>query len=553
MPPIVTSGATGIDYYFREHFETALFALLGISGLVLFVSCFNVANLMFGRGLQREREIGIKLALGAGRIRILQQLLTESGLLLLAALGFALLLSLAGIKFFTDFFTGSYGRNDLIFVVDLDWRVLLFTALAATCAIVVFAIVPAWRTSNVDPAIALKAGSRSATSSRATARKLLLIGQVAMTFVILVSANVFTESIHYLRNNAFNFDGDAVVDTQLMPSPQIGPIRYTDAYFSTFLNEIRNIPYVRQASLSSFAPLVSSPFQEEVRPLDQPDRTVRVPAEFVTDGFLDVMHIALLAGHDFRSAETAAMPRAGVLSQYAAERLFPNGHVIGQHIQFGSEPETRNVEIVGVVADTPLEDAHMRTPGFLLLSIWQLPRMAEWGNLQVAFRGPVAAMESALRKKIEQSGRQQVFLMSTLSELRQRSLLQDRLLNTISRAYVGLTLVLAAVGLSGLLLFMVASREKEIAIRIALGANARDVKYLIAREAVLLIGVGASIGTPCSYIAIRSLSALVYGPATLIRPVCSALAILIVVAVISALNPVRRTGLVNPNDALRNE
>lgn len=554
MPPTVTSGTTGIDYYFREHFETALLALLAISVLVLLVACVNVANLMFARGLQREREIGIRLALGAGRVRVLKQLLLESGLLLLVALGFAFALAIAGAKLLAGFFMGSWGRTDVLFAVDLDWRVLLFTALVALLAVLVFAILPAWRTSDVDPAVSLKAASRSVTGSRAGVRKLLLVGQVAMTLVILVGADVFAESIQYLRNNALSFGGDSVVDAQLMPIPNTGPARKADGYFKTLVNDIGSLPQVRKVSLSSFAPLVSSPFREDVRPLDHPDRSVRIPAEFVTDSFIDIMHMPLLAGRDFRRTETAATQRIGILSQFAADRLFPDGHAIGRHIQFGSEPETRDVEVVGVVADRALEDPHMRAKGFLLLNIWQLQRMADWGNLQVTFSGSATAMESALRREIEHAGHQQIFLMSTLSQLRERSLLQDRLLVTIGKVYVVLVLLLAAVGLSGLLLFFVGSREKEMAIRMALGAELQEMQALVVREAVLLIGAGALIGTPLAYIAVRSFSSLVYGVApTLISPVLLAFAILSAVAVLSVLAPMRRAGAISPNDVLRNE
>jgi predicted permease len=556
-PPMVVSGATGVDYYFREHFQSALFALLAISLLVLLVSCVNISNLMLARGLGRQREIAIRLALGAARFRILRQLLAESVLLLTAGLGFAILLAIVSARTIAGFFTGALSRSDISFPIEIDWRVLLFTAVVAVVAVVLFAMLPAWRTSNVDPSSSLNSGSRSVTGSRTGPRKLLLIGQVALTFLILVTASVFLESVTYLRNHSLGFDGGDALDAQLMPVPQVLASQKPagDAYLSSFLDAIGSIPGVRAVSLSSFAPLVDVPFKEDVRPLDKAySNVVRVPAEFVTEGFLGLMHIPLLAGRDFRPSETPATQRLTIVSQSVANRLFPETEAIGKHIQFGSEPETRDVEIIGIAADRKLEDPHMRDGGFILLSLWQLPRMADWGNLQVSFSGPPAPVMSALRREIDKAGCQQVFLMSTMSDLRDRSLLQDRLLAVIGKIYVSLVLVLTAFGLVGLLLFFASSREKEIAIRVAVGAERRDIWSLVAREAAFVTAAGLLVGVPTSYLVVRALSGLLYGvPPTLLGPWCGSVVVTAAVATLAMVIPMFRATSIDPNIALRSE
>lgn len=554
MPPVVASGTTGIDYYFREHFENALFALLAISILVLIASCVNVANLLLARGLQRQREIGVRLAIGGARWRIVRQLLVESAILLAAGLGFAFILALISSRLMARFLIAAFAKPDIYFTVALDWRVLLFTGLAGMLAVLIFAIVPAWRTSDVDPVRSLKGASRSVSGSRAAARKILLTGQVAITFVILVGASVFSYSIAYLRGRALSLNGDTVLNAQLMPVPQIGSKQQNaDSYFRTLLDRIRSLPGVRNVSLTSFAPLVSAPYKEDIRRLDRPDKAVlQAPAEFVTDGFLKIMHIPLLQGRDFRATATEHSQRTTIVSESVAERLFPEGHALGRHIQFGTEPETRNLEIVGIAADRPLEDPHLRNKGFLLLNLWQLQRMGNWGNLQVQFSGSVSSLTSGLRSEIERAGQQQVFLLSTMSELRERSLLQDRLLAGIGKIYVFLVLVLVALGLVGLLLFFVSSREREIAIRVALGAERRDIKFLVAREAAWLTGTGMLVGLPFSYAVIHGISGLVYGVSpTLMEPVLFSLLILSAVAILAILGPMHRASRIEPSGALR--
>jgi putative ABC transport system permease protein len=248
------------------------------------------------------------------------------------------------------------------------------------------------------------------------------------------------------------------------------------------------------------------------------------------------------------------MQRTAIVSRSVADHLFPGADALRKHIQFGTEPETRDVEIVGIAADRELEDPHMRDGGFILLSLWQLPRMADWGNLQVQSSGQPGGMGAALRSQIEKAGRQQVFLMSTMSDLRDRSLLPDRLLAAIGKIYVSLVLVLTALGLAGLLLFFVSSREKEIAIRVALGAERHDIRSLVASEAAFVTAAGLLVGTPSSYLVVRALSGILYGVShTLLGPWSASVAVLATAATLAVIVPILRATSIDPNTALRSQ
>ncbi len=496
MPPVVIPAANGFDYYYRDHFKTPLLCLLAISGLVLLVGCLNLGNLLLARGLEHRRETAIRLAVGASRLDIVRGFLVESSLLIgvgsIVALGFAYI----GTRLLLLAFLNAYGRNDLSFTIEMDWRVLLFSGLAALLAIVVFGILPAWQTSSVDAAAALKSSGQSTIGLRARSRRFLISAQVAMTLIILMSTAVFTRSLDELRRNALHFNPGIVLDAQLMPavlSPHQAPLDPNGAihYLRDFLNQVRSFPGVEEVSLSSFAPLVSVSYKEDIRRLNPLSQAIlQAPAEFVTEGFLHLMRIPLLQGRDFELTETPGSPRTVILSQSVARRLFPRNDALGQHIQFGTEPETRDLQVIGVASDSSLEDPHDRGSGFILLNIWQLPRMADWGNLQVRFSGPEAPLASALRNEIHRAGRQQIFALRTMSEVRDMSLLQERMLSMVGAVYAVLALVLAAVGLFGLLAFFVSTRRAEIAVRIALGARRSDVTRLVVREALLLIGAG---------------------------------------------------------------
>jgi predicted permease len=556
MPPVVTTAAAGVDYYFREHFQRSLVALLAVSVLILLAACFNVANLLLARGLQRQREIAIRLAIGAERWRIVRQLVTESALLLAAGLAMAFGISLAGINLAINTFTTSYARADIRFEAHMDWRVLLFAGLAAVIAVIVFGIFPAWQISDVSSATAMKSGSRSVIGGIAGSRRLLLSGQVALTLVILIAANVFGESLGYLRGQALRFESSSVLNAQLMPLPG-GDVYGEQAvsYFRQLMERIKDCPGVNAASLTSFAPLVSAPYKEDVRRLDQPDHVaLQAPAEFVTEDFLSIMHIPLLHGRNFEGLETPKTPRAAIISEFTAERLFGKEDAIGKHIQFGTEPETRDVQVVGVVPDSSLEDPHTRQQGFVLLNLWQLLRMGNWGNLQIRFSGKPEIATKALQEEIRKAGHQQIFQLRTMTELRAMSLLQERLLAATGRIYAVLALLLAAVGLFGLLTFFVTRRKSEIAIRMALGAERRDIGLLVIKETVVLLGCGILAGLLFSYAAVRVLATLLYGVSPLlISPVTLSLGTLCAVVAAAVVVPIYRATAIDPNIALRQE
>ena len=286
MPLAITSGSNGLDYSLRDRFRKPLIALLAMSALVLLVGCFNVANLLIARGIERHREIAVRLALGARRERIARQMIAESILLLLAGCSLALFLTFAGdqllLKALGEFYTG------LSLDSGPNLRLLLFMLGSALLALMLFGILPAWQASDLETASALKASARSVKGGRARTRRVLISGQVALTTVLVMGASLLTQTLRDLRRAPLGFSPETTLDAQLMPLPG-GELQKPAAftYFTAFLDRVRSEAGVADASFSSFSPLFTLPYKEDIRRLDLPDRSiVQAPAEFLRDGFL---------------------------------------------------------------------------------------------------------------------------------------------------------------------------------------------------------------------------------------------------------------------------
>jgi predicted permease len=373
-----------------------------------------------------------------------------------------------------------------------------------------------------------------------------------------MGASFFVETLRQLRDQSFGFRVDSLLNMQLLPLPG-GYVHgfNSSTYYRDLLERIQHLPGVQSSCLSHFSPLFTIPYKEEVRAsqLPVPDApALQAPAERVSDGFLATMQIPLLQGEDFRRTDSPQIQKTAIVSKSLATRLFPGADALGQHIRVGSEKDTEDVEIVGVAADARLMDPRAQDLSFVYLNYWQYPDYEKWGDIQLRYSGDPAALISAVRQELRQAGREYPMYVRTIDDQRDISLLQERLLALLGTMFGILALTLAGVGLSGLLSFLVTSRTSEIGIRMALGAERRDVGWLVIQETLVLVGAGLLIGLPLSYATVRVVSSQLYGAGQVqIIPFGLSVALLLSVAGIATLIPVRRATTLDPMVALRYE
>jgi len=553
-PLVVTSGSTGLDYSMRNRFRRPLGALLAISVLVLLLSCINVANLLLARGLERRREIAVRRALGAGRWQIVRELVAESAVLVVAAIGGGLLLAAAGNRVLLTVLGRTY--SGFVLTASADSRVWLFTAACGLAALLLFGVLPARQTTAAHLTEALKAGSRSSLPAHTRMRRILICGQVALTLVLVVAAGFLLETFRRLRGESLGFQTEQVLNVQLVPLPGGYAQGFSPVpYYRQLLDRMQSLPGVEAASLSHFSPVFSISYDEEIRSTLSPDAPgIHAATEEVSDGFLATLRIPLLQGRDFQRTDSPQTQKTAIISESLAKRLFPGGAALGRHISVGAQNDTRDLEIIGIAADARLFDPRTRDFSFVYMDSWQHPDHMMWGNLQLRYRGDSQALSAAVRRELRNAGHEYPLHLRTIAAQRDNALLQERLLANLSAAFGGLALTLAGVGLFGLLNLLVTSRRSEIAIRMALGAGRGDVSGMIVRETLALVGGGMLLGLPLSFAAVRVLSNLLYGEATLpMVPLALSIALLSSVAALATVIPVRRATSVDPMVALRCE
>jgi predicted permease len=553
-PLAVIAAATGLDYSMRKRFKRPLLAVLGISALVLLVSCLNLANLLLARGLRQRRDVAVRLALGARRWQIVRQVGAESLILIVAGLGCALLLAYVGSEAMLAALSRAFRGFSL--AVGPDAGVMAFTSGTALTALVLFGVLPARQTSDVDLAHALKSGTPSRGGGHSRSRRFLICGQVALTLALLMGASFFVEMLRQLRDQSFGFHVDSLATMQLLPLPG-GYVHgfNSSTYYRELLERIQHLPGVQSACLSKLSPLFTIPYKEEIQNTQVPDEfPLQAPAEMVSDGFLATMQIPLLQGEDFRRTDSPQIQKTAIVSKSLATRLFPAGDALGQHIRVGSEKDTQDVQIVAVAADARLMDPRAQDLSFVYLNYWQYPDYEKYGDIQFRYSGDPAVLIFAVRQELRQAGREYPMYVRTIEDQRDISLLQERLLASLGTMFGILALTLAGVGLFGLLSVFVTSRTSEIGIRMALGAERRDVGWLVIQETLVLVGAGLLIGLPLSYAAVHVFSSQLYGASQVpIIPFGLSAALLLSVAGIATVIPVRRATALDPMVALRYE
>jgi putative ABC transport system permease protein len=548
------SAATGISGL-RETYESPLWLLLATTGLVLFIACANLANLMLARATAREREIAVRLALGASRGRIVRQLLAESLLIAAAGAGAGAVLAQSLSRVLVAALTT---QNERVFMdVTGDSRVLMFIALLAVAACVVFGLMPAIRATATSPGAAMKAGSRGSTDTRERfgLRRALVVAQVALSLVLVVGALLFVRSFRNLmtvdagftRQNLFS----ATLDFRRSGVPE-DRLRLAEG---GLLERLRQAPGVEDAAQVRNVPIGGS-FSNRNVVVDGVTRKENVNYNSVSDRYFSTMGATLVAGRDFDRQDAATAPRVAIVTQSFARVFFNGLNPVGRTFQIDESPGKPRpaYEVVGFARDSKYND--LRDPFEPLMYVPAAQDDLSASSIRLVVRShasmaSVTATVTALAREVHPTS---VVSMRTMQSQVSDSLLRERLMATLSGVFGGLAALLATVGLYGVMSYMVARRRNEIGVRMALGAARGDVVVMVMREAGLLLAAGVLLGTALAVAAGRAAATLLFGlrpgdPATL----AMAAGGLGVVAMLASYLPALRASRLEPTEALREE
>ena len=551
-----TPAGTGISQL-REAYTQPLWLLLAIAGLVLLIACANLANLMLARASSREREIAIRLALGASRLRLIRQLLTES--LLLAAIGAALGVFLAQeLSAFLVSYISTQG-DPLFVALQTDWRVLGFTVGLSVLTCILFGLMPALRATRIAPVEAMKAGGRAVTASRErfSLRRALVVLQVALSLVRVVGALLFSRSLGKLLTVDPGLRQDGVLVTRLDLSRLKLPAERRLPFKEEMTERLRAIPGVDAAASVNVLPLSGSAWGNNVW-LDGADSKQVTNSAFnrVSAGYFQTMEIPLLAGRDFDSRDSVSSPKVAIVSESFARQVTGGTNPVGQRFWVESTPSSPETlyEIVGLVKDTKYQDIHEDFGPVAYFPWAQASRQGLFDQLVLRSNMPMAGLLAAIKRTVGEVSPEIGLNFQVYRSRILESLLRERLMATLAGFFGVLALVLACIGLYGILAYNVAGRTNEIGLRMALGAARRDVIWMVLREALLLTLIGVLIGAPLAVGAGRLVSSLLFG-LTPSDPLSIGLAaiVMIAVAALASYIPARRAARVDPMVALRYE
>jgi predicted permease len=542
-------------------YRTALFALMGVVGLVLLIACANVANLLLARGAARQRDMAVRLAIGAGRLRLVRQLLTES--FLLSALGAVagLLFALWGSRLLIHLLSAS--GNELEFDLSIDAHLLLFALCVATMTGLLFGLAPALRATRVSPNQTLKEGARGTVtgSSRFQLGNALVIGQVALTLILLVGAGLFIGTMNHLLRVDAGFDAHNVMVANVNVLAAGIPKEGRPALFADMLEGVRQVPGVSAAASSVLTPISHTTWDESIYPIGRQAKSEEeenVYLNRVSPGYFHAMGTPLLLGRDFSEHDSLASPKAIILSETTARAFFgvenPLGRMVGMDHDNGTG-KREAIQVIGVVKDAKyeaLDQAASFKTAFLAVSQDASP----WPSVSFEIRSSSApeTIEPRIRDAITTVNRNASIEFRNFETQVRDSVRQQEVVALLSGFFGALALLLAMMGLYGVTAYSVVQRQSEIGIRMALGAQQKAVLWLVMRAVALMLAIGTVAGAAGALLLGRLVASLLFGvkandPATL----AAAAIALTMAAAVAAYLPARRAARLDPMRALRNE
>lgn len=536
----------------------SLLILLGAVGCVLLIACANIANLFLVRAAARQKEVAIRAALGAGRGRIVRQMLTESVFLSSIGGALGLLLSFWLIQLLISISPPDSPRFS---EANLDYRVLAFTLAISLVTGIIFGLVPALQSSKLDVTSSLKEGGRSGDSYRRTSsRNLLLMGEVAMSLILLVGAGLLIKSFMRLQEVKPGFNPEHVLIASLsLPSAKYKEDQQRVAFYRELTERLKALPGVQVVGASVNLPLGASnymigrAFIPEGRPMNV-DEAVDAAYSTITPAYFEAMQIPLLAGRVFNELDNDNAPKVVIINRTAAIKHFGSvTAAIGKRLTIWRDEKFPR-EIVGVVGETKTatleqeSNAQTYTPH---------AQDGSWGFMALVIRtsGDPAAITNSLRREVLSLDKDlPIFNVETMNDVISTSIGSRRLSASLLTVFAGVALLLAAIGTYGVMAYTVAQRSRELGIRIALGAARKDVFKLILGQGVSLVSIGIGIGLIGALAASRALSSVLYGVGSLDAGAFAiAIVSLAVVALLACFLPARRATLVDPIIALRAE
>jgi predicted permease len=545
----------------RRQFDKPLWMLMALVGLVLLIACANIANLLLARGATRQREIAVRVALGAGRVRLIRQLLTES--LMLAGIGGALGILFASWASGALFKMATRGPGTVNLDVSLDYRVLGFAFLVCLATVFLFGIVPAMRTADIAPAESFSGGRSGAAGERSSVLgKALIVAQVSLSLVLLISAGLFVRSLIKLTSVDTGFQRQNV----LWFSVDSRATGFTnETQLANFYRRVEErtsaIPDVQAVSFSVFA-FNQGGWNEQAWAEGD---SAAPPAERIAwynavgPGYFDTMGSPILDGRPIGAQDTATSPRVAVINETMARRFFPGGSPVGKRFGMGDAAHSKDIEVVGVVRDSRYFQLDEGPRAVAYFPYTQY--IPDWGiglylsNFQVRFAGNPAGIVQSVRDAIAGvNANAPIRSVQTLAERVDDSVASQRLVAELSGFFGILAVFLACIGIYGLMSFAVVRRTHEIGIRMALGAGQREVLRMVLREVVMLVGIGLAAGIPVAIAGERWIESLLFGmsaldPATLV----GATIVLLGAAALAGYLPARRAAKLDPIVALRHE
>ncbi len=538
----------GLDSW-RTRLRDPLIILMGAVTLMMLVACANLANLLLARAGERRQEFAIKLSLGISRWRLLRQLLLETFLLAFIGGSVALLLSSPLSQMLLAIFNTGNPFSPLQVVPDR--AVLLFTFSACALTALIAGIYPAWHASRTDAGAGLKGGG-AVGFQRSLVRRGLILIQVALAVVLLFGASLFTHSLHNLKSVDLGYDVEHVLSVSIA---QTGPRRAqkpvkAPPQLIELLNHVRQLPAVQSAALSNPGYLARIINSADLTIPDAPGGARKVEnVNFLVDtpGYLSTMHMSLLKGRDFTDADRDGSQPVAMVNQQFAAQAWPGLDPIGRRLNTRGQ----TVEVIGVMGNGKYWGVRDETRPIVALAFAQ--SSAAGANLEVRCRGAIAPVERDVRSLIRSTApNYRVDSASAMDLLRDAGIAQDRLLAFLSDLFGALGVLLALVGIYGLISYSVTGRTREIGIRMSIGAQQGDVVWLFLREIALLLAGGMLLGMPLAVFLAKYLTKMLYQVGTE-DPVAMAATLLLLTAgaVLAAALPTRKATKVNPVQALR--